>query len=304
MEPGFVCEMLPQFLFRIGDLCRGHDAREDHQIGAGSVALRQAPPAHPELLAALGAGGKFDLHRAVQGGHGNLPTQHGFPRCQVQLVDQMMSVHLKIGMLGDPDAQVKVPRRAPVSPGFTPPGEAQFLSLGHPRRDLDLVGVRLDGASNRMTDIDFAHRAAKGLFQRYQNVAFNVIAALGRFPAHRTLRPPEAPRAAPGAPEHLLEEITETRAAKFKVRFRRGAPAAAERLPAESAVAGGRTKFRAGFPIGPELVEFLAFGGIAENLVGFVDFLELLLGFLLILGDIGVILPRKLAEGFFNLLAW
>ena len=56
-------------------------------------------------------------------------------------------------------------------------------------------------------------------------------------------------------------------------------------------------RLRARFPIGAELVEFPAALRIAQDLVGLVDLLEFFLRRFFILGDIGMILARKRAEG-------
>ena len=49
-------------------------------------------------------------------------------------------------------------------------------------------------------------------------------------------------------------------------------------------------------PVGSQLVIFPTAFGIAQNLVGFVEFLELFFGRFLVLGDIGMILAREPAK--------
>src|ERR1035438_913872 len=66
--------------------------------------------------------------------------------------------------------------------------------------------------------------------------------------------------------------------------------------------AGRRTKVRAGLPVCAEFVVFFALGRVTQDLVGLVDFLEFFLGLLFVFGDVGMILPREFAEGFFQLL--
>src|SRR3569833_320653 len=98
----------------------------------------------------------------------------------------------------------------------------------------------------------------------------------------------------PGTPasraEQLLEEIAETRAAEFE--FLGATVAAARVAPAETAPTGRRLKIRALLPILTQLVVFHAFGGIAEDFVGLIDFLEFLFRLLFVLGDVGMIFPR------------
>src|SRR5882724_12003591 len=63
-----------------------------------------------------------------------------------------------------------------------------------------------------------------------------------------------------------------------------------------------RTKFLALLPIRAQRVVLLAFLGIAQDFVGFVEFLEALLRVGLVLGDVGMVLQRQLAESAANLL--
>ena len=53
----------------------------------------------------------------------------------------------------------------------------------------------------------------------------------------------------------------------------------------------------AGFPIGPQLVVLFALLGVAEHLVGLVDFLEFFLRPLFVLGHVGMVLAGQFAKG-------
>ena len=53
-------------------------------------------------------------------------------------------------------------------------------------------------------------------------------------------------------------------------------------------------------PIRAEFIVAFAFLGIAEHLVGFVDFLEFLLRRFLVLGRVGMVLTREFAERGFD----
>src|SRR6266566_47256 len=72
---------------------------------------------------------------------------------------------------------------------------------------------------------------------------------------------------------------------------------AAARPPRTSLPPGRRAKLRALFPVGAQGVVFFPFVGVAENFVRLVDFLELFLGRLFVLGDVGMVLAREFAEG-------
>jgi hypothetical protein len=93
----------------------------------------------------------------------------------------------------------------------------------------------------------------------------------------------------------LLKKIAESRALELELIF------SASRCPsAGSAAAMTWLWSRSRFPIGAELVEFPAAFRIAQNLVGFVDFLEFFLRRFFIFGDIGMILARECTEGLFD----
>src|SRR5882757_1025412 len=134
-----------------------------------------------------------------------------------------------------------------------------------------------DGAPDGMPHIDLAPRTAQGFIQRDHDVALDVRAPFGKITARRTARLPEAGRPTPRAAEDLLEEITETGAAKVRFKILGAHPAtAAKRLTAgPMAETGRRPELGPGFPVGAQFVEFFPLGGIAEHLVGFVDLLEL-----------------------------
>ena len=83
------------------------------------------------------------------------------------------------------------------------------------------------------------------------------------------------------------ELVADVAAAEPVERARRSAPAARAWL--------------IGLPVRTELVVLLALGGIAEDLVGLVDLLELALGSRIARLGIGVMLPGELAEGLLDL---
>ncbi len=103
------------------------------------VARGEAASAHAEFLAALGSGGDFDVDPAIEGGHGNFRAQHRLPRREFRLVNQVVAVHVKVGMFREPDAQVKVAGFAAAAAGFAAPGHAQLLALGDSGRNFDLM---------------------------------------------------------------------------------------------------------------------------------------------------------------------
>ncbi len=94
----------------------------------------------------------------------------------------------------------------------------------------------------------------------------------------------------------MLEEIAEARPAEFKFEAIRHRAAA---RPFRTSAAGWPAALA--IPVLPEEVVFLAFLRIAQHLVGFVDLFEFFLRSGLVLGDVRVELPSKLAKGLFDL---
>src|SRR5258708_3672272 len=193
-------------------------------------------------------------------------------------------------MLFKADDEIQVARRPTPACGFTLTGEPDFLALAHALRDADFVGLdmRMAVAAER----DFLFRAMQGLFDRHQQVGFDIVAARGLLPA--VSREALAATAKRAAAEELLEKIREPCAGKA-ASIGEAAVASAAAAPA------GRGLRPAVLPVRAELVVAPALFGIAEDFVGLVDLLEFRLGGLLLLGDIGMILPGELAKGFANL---
>src|SRR2546421_8133075 len=136
-----------------------------------------------------------------------------------------------------------------------------------------------------MSDRDRTHRAMHGSLECPHDVALVVPAAFGSkiFFRKGPSTSKTAGLASAGGAEKLLEEITETGAAKMEFVFfaARAAPrlgtSAAEGFPTRR-----RTEFASGFPVGTQLIIFFALGGIAQNFVGLVNLFEFFLGLLFI----------------------
>src|ERR1035437_1432556 len=99
------------------------------------VAGGEAASAHAKLLAALGSGGNFDVHAAIEGGNGNFSSQHRLPRGEFRIKNKIVAVHVKVGMFRETDAQVKVAGFTAAAPGFAASGHTQLLSLGDSGRN-------------------------------------------------------------------------------------------------------------------------------------------------------------------------
>src|ERR1019366_1649603 len=282
VELRFVSELLPQFLFGGGEFFRHDDLGDDHQIAARAVALHQAAMADAEFLAAGRAGGNLDVYFGIKSRHGNLRTERGFPRRKLEFVNQVVPVHLEIGMLGETDPQIQIAILTAAAAAFAASGEAQFLALADAGRNFHLMRL----VAVAVTDVDGAHGAARGFLQRDHDVALDVRAAFGKILLRDISAPAKsaAARAAHPRAEHLLEEIAETGAAEMNLLAAGGASAAKTLAAAKATVAGRGPELRAGFPVRAQLVVFLAFVRVGQNFVGLVDLLEFLLGLLFFLG--------------------
>src|ERR1019366_3462939 len=156
-----------------------------------------------------------------------------------------------------------------------------------------------------VADGDGPDRSVHGLFERDHDVALDVASAFGRILLVKTGVPAETRAAALASagprPEHLFEEVTEPGAAKMELELP-GAGAGAPKAARTRRRSPSRrwTEVRARFPVCAQLVVFVALGRIAQDFVGFVDFLELFLGFLFVFGDVGMEFAGEFAECFLD----
>jgi hypothetical protein len=125
--------------------------------------------ANAEFLTALGSGWDTDTDFAVEGGHGDAGAKHRFPRSDLNLVEEIMILDVKVRVLSQADAQIKVSGGAATSSGLPSSGHAQSLAFGDAGRDLDLVGSGrglLSGAAARRADAAAALAGARALLAR------------------------------------------------------------------------------------------------------------------------------------------
>ncbi len=122
----------------------------------------------------------------------------------------------------------------------------------------------------------------ESLLQGDHDVGFHILTALGN-----------PPKSSPAAAEHLLEEIAEARSAKRKILLRTlRSGSGTESSPARNTSSG----LWAVLPIRSVIIVALAFFGVAEDFVGFVDLFEFLLRLFFVFGGIRVVLAGQFAE--------
>src|SRR6266568_262291 len=173
-------------------------------------------------------------------------------------------------MFGQSDAQIQIPGRPIGRPRLHLDADAQPLSFGHSGRNPHLLCFCLrhlpaSAAGRTGAPIVFARavtllatpdaaqrdrtdRSAQGLFQGDQQVRFHVAPAPRfRFVAKSSVAAKVA-AAPPPRSEELFEKVAKTGPAELELKIAAAPaplPAARELLPA-----WGRTKFRAGLPMG------------------------------------------------------
>ena len=197
-------------------------------------------------------------------------------------------MHPEIGMARESRVQIQIAGRATVVPGVALAGETDALALADAGFNPHLVGIRAGGVAldARPAQGDFTQRPVQRFLEGDKKVGLDVLAA------GRTGRPASAgaEALAPAAKEGF-EKIAEARAAELEARVARACGGAATMGPVGRAVAGRVV------PIGPKRIVAPAFLRIAQDLVGLVDLFESLFGGGFVFRHVGMIEPRKFAEG-------
>ncbi len=75
------------------------------------------------------------LTRPSNGGNGNFSPQHRLPWGEFRLVNQVVAVHVKVGMFRETDTKVKVAGFTAAAAGFASTGHAQLLPFGDSGRE-------------------------------------------------------------------------------------------------------------------------------------------------------------------------
>ena len=151
---------------------------------------------------------------------------------------------------------------------------------------------------------DGSHGPLEHFIERDENVPSHVLTAEGLLRLLGTVHSIGierrcAARSSGASAKELFKKITETRALELEIIFIT-ARLLAERIGLRPGRAAGaiRRLFSSWRPTGRTSCGFR----MAQDLIGLVDFLEFLLRRLLVLGDIGMILPRQRAESLLDFL--
>jgi hypothetical protein len=152
----------------------------------------------------------------------------------------------------------------------------------------------LPGAWIGALKLNRSRRPVQDFVERHQNVALNVLSALGERRSIHAISPRAVETTAWTTParKELLEEITEARAVEMVFGTVCG-------TPAESVLRLRCLSFGM-IPIRSQFVILFPFLRVAENFIRLVEFLEVFLSGFLVFGDIGMVLSGEFAERLFD----
>src|SRR5256885_122182 len=193
-------------------------------------------------------------------------------------------------------AQKQIAALSAARPGFALSSETDALTFVNAAWNFYLIGF--DFVRTRAAQRDRSLGTLQNFLERNENVRFDVRAAFGRcFAASES----SECRAAPSAAEKRFKEIAESSAAEFKLDS-----TAAIAAPLMKSAAGllpplrRRLKSAGLVPIRAELIVFLAFLGITQDFVGFVNLFKFFLSRFFVLRDVGMMFAREFAECAFD----
>jgi hypothetical protein len=294
LEGGGVAEFFPEGAFFVGEGGGGSEVEGDEEVAAvAGFAFGEAAIADAEFLAVFAAWRDAEFDGAVEGGDDDFGAEHGFPWGEGEIVVEVGVAGSEVGVGGVADAEEEIAWRAAADAGAALGGDADATTVGGARGDADLegLGFALAGLAVEGLEGDGAGGAVHGFFEGDEDVAFDIRATAGAI-AWAGWGLGVAVMAGPG--EVLLEEVAEAGAGEVEVLVLGFRAAGLPGLRRVRLVGSGV------LPVGAELVVLAAFFGIAEDLVGFVDFFEFGFGGGFVGGDVGVVDAGEFAEGLFD----
>src|SRR5262245_4114172 len=299
-----LCRRVFRGLFQLLELLEmlalfGRELARQLDVDGGVEVAVLVRPAGDRHAVALQPEGLADLRRlrnpeaqrlAGERRHFRLAAEHRRRQGDLHLGVEIAALALEPIVRRQTDAEIQVAGLSTVGALFTFAGHPYPRSLADSGRnpDVDRTSVAV------VLDREPHHLAAVGVLERQLDLLLD-IAPLARTALAAPTRP--APSgvvlAAHRAAEERLEEIGErVRVSEHLAHFVFGhraeaalaaarpscAPVELARVESLESGAAGGAGLLVGAPVRAELVVFLPFLGIAEHLVGFVDFLELRLG--------------------------
>src|SRR5690606_54802 len=309
--------------------------RLDGDMRVEIARIRRAQPfdslaAQPEGLAGLGAFRQFDLGPPGQGGHPHFTAERRGCHGDGNLAMEVIAIALEYCMLPDPDLDEEIPGRATIDARLAIAGRADAHAVLDPGRYVDLEGLLLLDAPLPVArrawlgnHLAAAMAGRAGLLDRKEplldpNTAL-AIAGMARLGLGARLRARTLAcgAAIPGRHANLgdvavggllerdLHRVTQVGAAIDVVAPGSGTTGAedvaedvAKDIREATGATGSREAARIGVDAGmAEAVVGLALGRLGQDLVGFLDLLELGLGRLVVRIAVGMVLHREFPIG-------
>src|SRR5438309_1546414 len=264
-----------------------HDDLDDREEFARSrMRFGQTAPGEPQLPAGMRSRRDLEAHRSAERGYQHARPEHGLPRRERKIEEEIVAAHAKEPMRMQRDIEIQVAVASAVQPLASLAGQAQALAVGGA-----LGNARLEGAPHAAREtavvvlgdaqLQVHLGAAVGFFQR------DVRRDLVVLPGHWNLAaaPSGAVHPARQAGEQISQiDIVERERAPAELLLpSRGRPELLSRTMAAQLIVGG------------------AFFRIPQSFIGFAELLELLLG-IPFLGNIRMILSRELPVRVLDLL--
>ncbi len=116
---------------------------------------------------------------ALKGREFDVSTEDGIIGRNFEFVDQILSLHLVVGVFLKFNSKVKISRLASPLPFRTLPGQTNTLPLPDTARDL--YGISLDFPGIASSKGNLAGRAMKGFLQRNEQIGLDILAARRAF---------------------------------------------------------------------------------------------------------------------------
>src|SRR5437879_11780277 len=105
IKSGFFGELFPEFALGIADVARHFDAGFNNDVAFGTFPLRQAPSADAKFLTGLSAGRDANVDAAIEGGHGDVCAEDGFPGSEFSTVNEIVVFDFEFRMFRAAHAQ-------------------------------------------------------------------------------------------------------------------------------------------------------------------------------------------------------
>src|SRR5580765_2270753 len=131
-------QLAPNLAFGFGQLLRHVDLHNNIEIAALSRDSRQPALAQAKSLATLGTRRNFEAHVAFERWHDQFAAQHGAPRLDLYLMDQIAAFDCEIRVSRQTHAKKKIAAFSAAHASFTLAAQTDALPFMNTAGNLDL----------------------------------------------------------------------------------------------------------------------------------------------------------------------